>query len=377
MDLFEAVKQFDFDKIVDYVEDKTDDLKEEVDEIVEDLKESAEDLKEEVAEISDNVKKALTDFVDKLDDSFKLELAGTFVAKYLDDFQKMFAANNGEVDAVKLAAVTQTSSTSLGEDIVQMLGTMPKADIIMRAVKKHGLFSLPTLFLCGLTNFSSRYGKEGMQIAKKVDDDLIRESAVIAKHVYGDLSVPLIGGWQESALQVPDVVFTDDTGLNSKLYERQTVTQKEYIYATAGTDMDDIKDWVANVTQVLGSSNQYENALRNATLISDKVGDAKLTFVGHSLGGGEAAYNALKLPNRRAITFNPAGVSPIGNVKGYYGTELNNIDAFITMNDPLNIMQDILDFIPSSDGMRHYLKPVATNESGHSIATIIKSIEVL
>lgn len=46
----------------------------------------------------------------------------------------------------------------------------------------------------------------------------------------------------------------------------------------------------------------------------------ELNFVGHSLGGGEAALNSLvtsndKLKGRKAFTFNAAGVSDLTKIK--------------------------------------------------------------
>ena len=46
----------------------------------------------------------------------------------------------------------------------------------------------------------------------------------------------------------------------------------------------------------------------NAHELNSKLSDSEITFVGHSLGGGLAAANALAT-NRNAITFNPAALT--------------------------------------------------------------------
>lgn len=158
------------------------------------------------------------------------------------------------------------------------------------------------------------------------------EAARIANHVYGE-NVRLIGGWKISSLVVKNATYIDESsGFLSALYERTVNGKKEYVYATAGSN--DKQDWINNIKQVVGKSEQYDISMRNANEISKAIKNKELTFVGHSLGGGLAAANAYET-GHYAMTFNAAWVSPftISNRKKA------KIDAFIHYRDELDILQ--------------------------------------
>ena len=72
----------------------------------------------------------------------------------------------------------------------------------------------------------------------------------------------------------------------------------EYVYATAGSVEG--RDWAENAKQPLGLSKQYHNAVENAKTLSKALSNTELNFVGHSLGGGEAALNSLVTSNEKA-----------------------------------------------------------------------------
>ena len=130
------------------------------------------------------------------------------------------------------------------------------------------------------------------------------EAALIAKHVYGD-KVDLTGGWK-----VSDITFDNmnsENGLKSAIYERTVDDVTEYVYATAGTDLLTIDMW-EDIAQLWGQANQYGESVTIAKAISNDFPNSELTFVGHSLGGGLAAANALAT-DKNAITFNPAALS--------------------------------------------------------------------
>ena len=198
------------------------------------------------------------------------------------------------------------------------------------------------------------------------------EAAQIAAHVYGDKKEDILtGGWRVST----SFKISNKSGLKSQVYERVNNDGEvtEYVYATAGTEPDDIEDWIANVAQVAGLSNQYHLSAENAQKISKQLGEKELNFVGHSLGGGEAALNSLLTfgngIGRKAFTFNAAGVSMItkireGGIDLAYKSE-NSINAYITITDPLNILQNGTSFLPNVNGIRKYVLPNRLN--GHSI----------
>lgn len=136
----------------------------------------------------------------------------------------------------------------------------------------------------------------------------------MAQHVYGDVSDNiLIGGWRCSAFNIGLQLSNPENGLNSMIYERivdGNVT--EYAYVMAGT-MDN-QDVIQDFRQLFGISEQYKQSTENAEILSIQLSDRELTFIGHSLGGGEAGVNLLatahhNLNKRNAITFNSAGIS--------------------------------------------------------------------
>jgi len=205
---------------------------------------------------------------------------------------------------------------------------------------------------------------------KEPTDD---EAARIAAHVYGDKEDDILtGGWRVSSRTFG---ISNEGGLKSQVYEKvnDNGDVTEYVYATAGTEPNDIDDWMADAAQVVGLSNQYHLSAVNARKISSQLGNEELNFVGHSLGGGEAALNSLLTfgdgKGRNAFTFNAAGVSVAtkvreGGWKLAFKSE-KSINAYITITDPLNNIQNRSMLLPSVNGNRKYVLPNRIN--GHSI----------
>jgi len=207
-----------------------------------------------------------------------------------------------------------------------------------------------------------------------------KEAAALAAHVYGDKKDNILtGGWQVSKRDF-GVDLEKSSGFKSQVYER-VVNGKvtEYSYVTAGTE--DLKDGIADVKQPLRASKQYSQSTENAEAVSKQLGSAELTFVGHSLGGGLAAMNAL-VTDRSAMTFNAAGVGDMtklveGGIKTLFKSE-SKIDAYIMTTDPLNKMQNghtnLGQLSPDVNGNRHYLRQTKTPVTafgGHSIDTVL------
>ena len=65
----------------------------------------------------------------------------------------------------------------------------------------------------------------------------IEEAALMAAHVYGDISVTLKGGWRVSKNTFGISLCNSSNGFKSQLYERELNGELEYVYATAGTDV--------------------------------------------------------------------------------------------------------------------------------------------
>lgn len=178
----------------------------------------------------------------------------------------------------------------------------------------------------------------------------------LATYVYGNKNKLLLPRGWEIVNSIPNVRFEDkDTGLKSVLFRR--CASSEYVYGFAGTR--NLKDWGENAKQVVGFSEQYNMALENAKRIKEYLSLSHLTFTGHSQGGGEAAMCAYYLGDE-AITFNPAGMSPITKVKAHSRhSEHSVINSYIYLSDVLNIAQQLTNFIPflnlTADGEIHYI----------------------
>jgi RHS repeat-associated protein len=202
------------------------------------------------------------------------------------------------------------------------------------------------------------------------------EAAAIAAHVYGDKTDKiLIGGWQVSNRDFGIAKNDANNGLLSQVYERSVDGKTEFTYATAGTQ--DKTDALQDAAQVVGLSDQYKESTKNAGILSEKLGSAELTFVGHSLGGGEAALNAL-VNDKNAITFNAAGVSNITKAEnGVLFKSESKINAVIMVTDPLNAAQKAA-WLPTANGHVQYLMPknVSSVINGHSIDNVLKNYNI-
>lgn len=181
-------------------------------------------------------------------------------------------------------------------------------------------------------------------------DKTLRNYALFASHVYRMNDTQLPNGWKE-LMQLDD----SETGLQSTLYKRRG--SKDYVYAFAGTQ--NLKDWKENGKQIVGLSSQYKKALEYTKELYKNYEFDSLTFVGHSQGGGEAAFCAHVLGGK-AITFNPAGMSVV--TKLINRTSKSNkakIDAYCYITDTLNIVQELTAMIPflglKADGKIHLI----------------------
>lgn len=156
---------------------------------------------------------------------------------------------------------------------------------------------------------------------------------------YVRLSAHVYGSYPDSILprgcKILDSVDDEKTGLKAKLYDLEN---NNAVCAFAGTRNG--KDWINNVTQVLGLSSQYDKALEYGKSLQMRFPKYSIIFVGHSQGGGEAAYCSLHI-GAKAITFNPAGLSLFTVLKGKSEfSRYGDVHAYIFWNDILNKFQD-------------------------------------
>ena len=197
------------------------------------------------------------------------------------------------------------------------------------------------------------------------------QAAIMAKHVYGDSKIKLVGGWKVSSAGKGLALNNETTGFKSQVYERTVKGKTEYTYATAGTeDMVDVKQ---DVKQVFGLAEQYKQSVEVAGDLKTALPKgAELTFTGHSLGGGLAEANAIATGDN-AITFNAAGLSvfsPGGNQQS------NTTNAYILTTDPLNAAQSATG-LPTAGGTKHFIGPgsIQGAKNGHSIDSMIEGLQ--
>ena len=187
--------------------------------------------------------------------------------------------------------------------------------------------------------------------------NLVSDYARIAAHVYGNRKDTILSKqWTYLGNRYHNLQLDDEkSGLQAALYCKKGDTP-QYVYAIAGTRGSDIKDWKANAGQLIGYSDQYERACEIASKLSDRMGISRLVMVGHSKGGGQAAYCALRT-GCDAITFNPAGLG----LSKFKQKRIGNprINSYVMIKDPLNMMQLLAQLMSvdiTADGSVHYLK---------------------
>lgn len=136
--------------------------------------------------------------------------------------------------------------------------------------------------------------------------------------------------------------------------------------------------------QLLGISEQYQQSVTNAYSLSKKYSTSELTFVGHSLGGGLAAANALAT-DRNAITFNPAALSSFTkkNLHLPNSTTKGRIFNVVVKGEIVNYLQSKAGlkleggaftlnakYLPGKNNINTFLRM-----KNHSIDTVIKKIK--
>ena len=127
----------------------------------------------------------------------------------------------------------------------------------------------------------------------------------------------------------------------SRFFRNDQRREMVMVYEGSTPRPSHVGDWVNNVEQgtgIMAEGWQYEMAKREALIARDEARrlNYRLTFTGHSLGGGLATAAALHT-NRPAVTFNAAGVNS-------WTTNLSNASRLITnyrvKGEVLSTLQD-------------------------------------
>lgn len=199
-----------------------------------------------------------------------------------------------------------------------------------------GLTTLgPSLFMSVLARLA-----EGESVR---NDKEVEGYARIAAHVYGDLPDSILPYGCEVINE-----YSTESGLYAKSY---ILDEGVLVCAFAGTR--NLVDWGNNITQLVGMSVQYEEALEYVCAVINACPEGiPVVFVGHSQGGGEAAYCAFSL-GATAVTFNPAGLSQ-STIEQCELAEIADVQTYVFSSDVLNLIQEsLLDIY--ANGTIHYI----------------------
>lgn len=205
------------------------------------------------------------------------------------------------------------------------------------------------------------------------NDARIAHFARLAAHVYGiQFSDVLPYG-----CKVIDSRYDPDTCMFADVYR---LNSGETVCSFRGSQT--AKDWEEDFKQAAGYSEQYNSALRYGELVCKRYAEDTI-FVGHSQGGGEAAFCAFCL-GKRAVTFNAAGLSRFMSMNiPQECIDKADVHAYIFANDVLNAAQSLTAaanlITPSpiisnlkADGHIHYVIDHDIQDGWHGIKGILR-----
>ena len=189
-----------------------------------------------------------------------------------------------------------------------------------------------------------------------------RKYSRFAAHSYGDLEDDVL----PYGFRLVDSITTEEN-MKACTY----VYGNEVVCAFVGSGRN-IKDWENNITQIIGMSAQYDEALVYAKYIVNRYPDKSIVFVGHSKGGGEAAYCAYCL-GMQAETFNPAALSVLTKRNAQY-IDKAQINAYVFSTDILNAFQSLVG--AEADGDVNYVPANVLKHGAHGILGILKYYKI-
>ncbi len=145
-----------------------------------------------------------------------------------------------------------------------------------------------------------------------------------------------------------DEKFLNDqnSGFGASIFRSTTEGEPEYIVAYRGTEIISGEDWNTNFQQGMGmATEQYDRALIIGEKMDNYAGPGGFRTTGHSLGGGLASVTSATT-GAPGTTFNSSGLHS-NTTQGINGVSdiqraLNeqNVDAYYSSNDVLNLAQD-------------------------------------
>lgn len=307
--------------------------------------------------------------------------------KFEQSAQKVIDAANNAVDGAKRVAIAGTNAlvdASEGKELEEIVKNV--SDIYQAGSADKAALKMVDVRLGGLTREAVRVSEVStaehtvyplMHMNKVIavsipparEDSRARKYVRFAAHAYGSYSTKIL-----PAGYLPIESRKTKEGLKASLYGNA----EEIVCAFAGSET--VADWKNNFTQLAGASEQYEDALAYAKELRKRFPSKKLVFVGHSQGGGEAAYCAYNI-GMQAETYNPAGLSIFTKYNSHSNVSAEaKINAYVFSTDILNFFQTTLGVglgAIKADGDIHYILDANILEHGmHGMKGILKYFEI-
>ncbi|SNS92605.1 MULTISPECIES: type VI secretion system tip protein TssI/VgrG [unclassified Azospirillum] len=170
------------------------------------------------------------------------------------------------------------------------------------------------------------------------------DMGLLSQHVYGeDPTLPpgysVVSQDELRMLGInPSSLNDPKTNFRAEVYKKDGIDGPEYVVAYRGTDFSKFADIKDNALQAFGAENEhYKQAIKLAREMNIAT-NGKVSFTGHSLGGGMASAAAVAT-GRPAITFNAAGLHP-DTVAAYSDAPPADVTAYYVPGEFLSNVQD-------------------------------------
>ncbi|MEM6897369.1 MAG: PAAR domain-containing protein [Pseudomonadota bacterium] len=136
---------------------------------------------------------------------------------------------------------------------------------------------------------------------------------------------------------VTDLTQLPGTDFHSEVFVRTDplTNQESYVVGFRGTQT--AGDWAENIRQGAGMDSAYYNRAAQIGRVADAAAPGRVSYTGHSLGGGLASA-AAAVNGGPARTFNAAGLTE--NTMEQFGANTGGTQAYFLNEDPLSSFQD-------------------------------------
>jgi YD repeat-containing protein len=250
-------------------------------------------------DFGDNILAALPDIIGNTVGGFVADQ----VSSALNDRETVdYLQREGKMSRAEARALLHDAQLSGIDQAGAGGGTNPNADLQNRRARLESLEA--TLVSSGKSNDPKFLQFKRLYELSLISGDvyLNRTDAYVTGN-YKRLEGKAVSEVTNGTLAASDLI-DPKSGYFSAIYRNDKTG--ELVYANRGTEIHDAGDRAADILQSLGKSDlQYVRAIENAEALRDN--GIKVTFTGHSLGGGLATAQAV-VSGYKAVVFNPAGV---------------------------------------------------------------------